>query len=543
VQRGLESRVEAADPAVAAAVRLLVDRLRSCGFDPTATGPGDALLVWSDAALAGATVEDLLAAAGRGVAVLLLGPTLARQPVDSPLVAASGLMPGVETPPHEIRLRPGPHATDADVRSDDDVILTDRWTQVRGLEPDVEQLLTAMAGLNEHVVMSWRPATHVGVCSVGETVATFGDPAYQRLVHRWVRRALGVPAAPPVRVGLLGYGAIGPEHADGCASVPGLELVAVCDRSQARLTAALTRSPELRSTDDADALLGMDDVDLVIVSTPPNTHADWSLRALEAGKHVVVEKPFSITTVEADKVIAAAADAGRIATVYQNRRWDPDYLALKRVVRSGRIGEVFHYESFVGGYGHPCNYWHSDEDVSGGAIYDWGSHYLDWVLDLLPETVEQVSATTHKRVWHDVTNADHSRVTVRFADGVEAEFVHSDLAAAMKPKWYVLGTAGAIVGSWRSERVVSRNAVGTLVEDRLAAADAPADLTVHDADGSVTALALPPAPRHPFHRELVDLLGFGEPMSVDATSSRRNIAVMEAAVASARDGGRPTRPS
>jgi len=280
----------------------------------------------------------------------------------------------------------------------------------------------------------------------------------------------------------------------------------------------------------------------VIVSTPPNTHADWALRALDNGKHVVVEKPFCLTTAEADEMIAAATTTGRALAVYQNRRWDADYLALKQLVRSGAIGDIFHYESFVGGYGHPCNYWHSDEEVSGGAIYDWGSHYLDWVLDLVTDDVDYVSATTQKRVWHDVTNADHSRVQLRFGSGIDAEFVHSDLAAAMKPKWYVLGTDGAIVGQWRTERVVGRNNVGNLVEDVLAAAESPATLTLHAPDGSVTSVAVAPPPQQPFHRELADLLVSGAPMSITPAGSRRNVAVMEAATASARDDGRPVRP-
>jgi predicted dehydrogenase len=211
-------------------------------------------------------------------------------------------------------------------------------------------------------------------------------------------------------------------------------------------------------------------------------------------------------------------------------------------MRSGAIGQPFHYESFVGSFAHPCNFWHSDEDVSGGAIYDWGSHYLDWVLDLFPQQVEHVTGSSHKRVWHDVTNADHSRVGVRFSDGVEADFIHSDLAAVMKPKWYVLGTEGAIVGHWRNERIVARNGVGNLVEDRLAASESPAALSLHAADGSVTAVAIPPAPRQPFHRELAERLLTGAPMSVTPEGSRRNIAVMEAASISAREGGRPVCP-
>ena len=190
------------------------------------------------------------------------------------------------------------------------------------------------------------------------------------------------------------------------------------------------------------------------------------------------------------------------------------------------------------GFGHPCNYWHSDESVSGGAIFDWGSHYLDWLLDLFPQQVAYVTAATHKRRWHDVTNADHSRVTVRFAGGVEGEFVHSDLAAALKPKWYVLGTEGAIVGEWRQASVLSRTSIGTLAEDRLAPADSPADLRVVSADGSETRLALRPA-RVPLPPRAGRPAALRRPMSVTPQGSRRNVAVMQAAMMSARDDARP----
>ena len=208
-------------------------------------------------------------------------------------------------------------------------------------------------------------------------------------------------------------------------------------------------------------------------------------------------------------------------------------------MRAGRLGELFHVETFVGGYDHPCNFWHSDAEVSGGAIYDWGSHDLDWVLDLLPQPVEWVSATAHKRVWHDVTNADHTRVLLHFADGVEAEFTHSDLAAARKPKFYLLGTRGALVGDWQQERVLSRSPVGLVAEDRFAVSDAPAALSLLGADGSRTALPLAVPPVSPFHRELADQLLSGWPMSVTPQGSRRGIAVMQAATASTADGGRP----
>src|SRR5262249_59747852 len=117
-------------------------------------------------------------------------------------------------------------------------------------------------------------------------------------------------------------------------------------------------------------------------------------------------------------------------------------------VGRGEIGDVFYIEAFIGGYGHPCSFWHSHEAVSGGTIFDWGSHYFDWMLHLLPGEVVRVAASAHKRVWHDVTNADQVRVDVTFAGGEQASFLEQDMAAALKPKWYLLGTAGALVGRW-----------------------------------------------------------------------------------------------
>jgi scyllo-inositol 2-dehydrogenase (NADP+) len=512
--------------------------LRRCGLSVPAGLDGDVVLVLDPDRLDDATEDRLL---GLGRPVLLVGPTMS-----TALSDAAGLVPRELTPEHEVRVRPGPDAGDVGARLGGDVLLHDRFPLQDKVADDVEVLLTANVAWRDHAVATWRPSSGIGTLTLGASTATREDPAWHRLVHRLLRRLAGARETAPVRVGMLGYGGIGAEHAAAIGRTEGLALAAVCDRDTTRVDAARALAPDLRAPADGAALLEDDGVDLVVVSTPPSSHAEWVLRALEAGKHVVVEKPFCLTVEEADRQVAAAAERGLLLAVYQNRRWDRDHLALKQVVRSGLIGEVFHHESFVGGYGHPCNYWHSDEAVSGGAVYDWGSHYLDWVLDLLGHDVAWVSSTTHKRVWHDVTNADHSRVLLHYADGREAEFTHSDLAAALKPKLYVLGTRGAVVGDWRAERVVGRSPVGLLTEDRLAPADAPAALRVLVPDGSggtsETHLSLPPAPVDPFHRELADALLSGAPMSVTPEGSRRGVALMQAATRSAQGGGRPVVP-
>jgi len=367
-----------------------------------------------------------------------------------------------------------------------------------------------------------------------------GMPAsatHDRLLYRALRYVSGRSESAPVRVALIGYGAIGFEHGEAIRGTDGLELALVCDRSHARVDMARQSFDGVRATDDIANVERDDDIDLAIIGTPPNTHASLAERLLRAGKHVVVEKPFCMTTAEADRLISLAREGGRVLTVYQNRRWDPDFLAIQRVVTEGTIGEVFHVETFVGGYSHPCDLWHSHEPVSGGVFYDWGSHYLDWVLTLMPGEVSDVRASSHKRVWHDVTNADQAAVYVRFTDGREASFIHSDVAALLKPKWYILGTRGAIVANWRHTAVTSRKWSGDLIEERLAPSEALPVVTVAERDAAgllhERVLSLPPAPVHPFHVNLADHLLLGEPLAVEPRSSRRNIAVMEAAAFSA----------
>src|SRR5437016_9031965 len=240
-------------------------------------------------------------------------------------------------------------------------------------------------------------------------------------------------------------------------------------------------------------------------------------------------------------MIQLAQEQHRALTVYECRRWAPDSLAIQEVLKRGTIGDIFHIETFIGGYAHPCDYWHSHQPISGGVFYDWGSHYLDWILQLVPDTVVSVRGVEHKRVWYDVTNADHSSVYLRFANGQEAEFTHSDIAAAVKPKWYILGERGAIVGHWRQEFVKSRRWSGDLVEERLAPSEALPDLRVFTRDLSDAIheqqLMLPTVPLYAFHRNLANHLHSGEPLAVSPEESRRNIVVMEAAKRSDERGG------
>jgi len=332
-----------------------------------------------------------------------------------------------------------------------------------------------------------------------------------------------------IRVGLLAYGAIGDQHNSAVSATPGLTLTAVADTNPDRLGAAKELAPAITTFADSTAMLDSGLIDLVVISTPPNSHYSWAKESLSRGLHVILEKPMALTVQQCDELIELAASKNLLLVVYQNRRYDADFITMKKLIDDGAIGEVFSYESFVGGYSKPCSYWHSDVEVSGGAIFDWGSHFIDQILAIIPDEVDSVSGINQKRVWNHITNADHADVSITFSNGTRATFTNSDLAAARKPKFYVLGTTGAIVGNWDP-------AAGD------APADLPAILTLHRADGTsekITNLELTP---FSFHQSVVDYLNNGTPMSVTTNQSRDVVAIMQAAEESALANGKSIKP-
>jgi predicted dehydrogenase len=240
--------------------------------------------------------------------------------------------------------------------------------------------------------------------------------------------------------------------------------------------------------------------------------------------------------------MAEMADRQRVQlSCLQNRRWDVDYLAITQALVEGLIGELFYLETFVGGFSHPCGYWHSHAAISGGTAYDWGAHYLDWMVSLIPGRVAAVISTRQNRVWHDVTNADQERIQIRFAGGQEAEFIHSDIAGVRKPKWYLLGTQGAIVGHWRDVRTYEIDPVLYFHQHDIPATEMVPELTMqrrhHSGQIVAQKLALPKREHYLFHRNLADYLLTGEPIVAPLEDSVQVVAILEAAARSADCGG------
>jgi predicted dehydrogenase len=496
--------------------------------DPAALSPRRArvILAASDHELAPGQAEELTGFVKGGGGLVLLGGTLAAWNTQGALGELARWTPSGPGPTTELLIRVEPSHPITE-RLGPELKLTDGIYLSEGPPADSSVLLRTSWHFTDQVVayesqLGGGTFIHIGL---GSSPSTCENISFQKLVHRSLLFAGGHRPPAPVGVGLVGYGAIGRDHAASIAQVAGLRLAGVCDISAERRESASSEWG-VSTHSRAEAMLDDPAVGLVVVGTPPVAHADGVLAALAAGKHVVCEKPFALRVDEVDRMIDEAAARDRVLTVFQSRRWDPDYLALQDVVRSGGIGELFYMESFIGGYSHPCDYWHSHEPISGGTIYDWGSHYFDWILQLFPDAVSAVSAHAHKRVWHDVTNSDQVRVDLTFANGAQASFLQSDIAGALKPKWYLLGTRGAVVGEWR---------------DELVPADFPARVKVlRPVDGarpSEEIIGLPARDEHGFYRNLADHLAWDEALAVTAAEARRTVAVMETATRSIANGG------
>lgn len=324
-----------------------------------------------------------------------------------------------------------------------------------------------------------------------------------------------------INVAVVGYGGafnMGRLHLNWMKNA-GFTPYAACDVDPARTASAAEDFPGLKTFTDYHELLADPDVHLVVNILPHNLHGKVNLDIVTAGKHCVCEKPFTITVAEADACIDKAKANGVTLSVFHNRRYDGDHLAMMEIIRNGEIGEVFHIEAGMGGFHYPGDWWRSNKEISGGNLYDWGVHFIDWVLDLIPDPIENVTGFYHKRVWDKVTNEDQTQAIIRFTTNKYADVRISSIDAAPRDKFIILGTKGAIemVHAWTGEFTLRRYLEGELWEK-------PVKFERRNYKDAGQAY--------------YDMLGAhlfeGAPLEITAESARRNIAVIEAAERSSK---------
>lgn len=242
-----------------------------------------------------------------------------------------------------------------------------------------------------------------------------------------------------LRVGLAGYGFGGRVfHAPLIRSTDGLRLSAIYSPSEATRERARVEHPGVSSPGCFAELLEHQ-LDLVVISTPHDTHADLAVAALEAGKHVVVDKVMCLTPEDGRRMLDAARRAGRLLTVYQNRRWDGDFLTVRELQSSGALGDPLVVEAR---WTRPSlsrrSSWRLERSRGGGMWLDLGAHLVDQLLLLLGEVESVYCTQLHTLPECDVPT--YTECSLRFRSGALGIVEVSAITPLERPRWLVRGT-------------------------------------------------------------------------------------------------------
>jgi len=246
-----------------------------------------------------------------------------------------------------------------------------------------------------------------------------------------------------IRTGLIGFGLSGRVfHEPFLRNNPAFELQVISTGNNERAATARSRGPYDIVGTPREVLER--DLDLVVLASPASSHLEQGLAALRAGAALVIDKPFAPSVADAEQLIAAAQDAGRTLHVFQNRRWDGDFLTVKKLVESGRLGRVFRFESTFERFAGPVGErWQDTQGPSDGAgiTFDLGSHLVDQALQLFGPAELTVAELASVRPGG--SSEDDAFLALRHTSGVTSHITVSRAAAQSGPRFRVLGSESA----------------------------------------------------------------------------------------------------
>jgi predicted dehydrogenase len=248
----------------------------------------------------------------------------------------------------------------------------------------------------------------------------------------------------PLRVALIGYGVAGSAfHAPFIATIPDFRLTAIVTRSHERRARALRDHPGVPLLESVDEIwAGPDEFDLVVVAAPNKAHAPLALSALAAGLPVVVDKPLATSAAEGRALVDAARERELMLTVFQNRRWDGDFLTVRRLLAENALGRVLRFESRFERWRPEVGIgWREKAGAGGGLLFDLGSHLADQAVQLFGPVQAVYAELELRRPGAEVDDDDF--VALEHADGVNSHLWMSAVAAQGGARFRVLGDRAA----------------------------------------------------------------------------------------------------
>lgn len=342
----------------------------------------------------------------------------------------------------------------------------------------------------------------------------------------------------PLRVGLLGYGLAGRVfHAPLIAACPDLVLAAVVTRDPERRAALRAVHPEAEPLDTPEQLWERPgSIDVAVIATPNRNHLALARAALQAGLAVVVDKPIATTAAEARAMIDAARTAGRLLTVFQNRRWDGDFLTVRKLIGDGALGAVHRFESRFERWNPVVRPgWRESGDPAegGGLLLDLGSHLVDQAVQLFGPVRTVYGEIDRRRA--GVAAEDDAFVALTHASGVRSHLWMSKVAAQRAPRFRVVGERAAFV-KYGLDGQEPAMAVG-VVPGSASWGEEPADRWGFlGEEGTAQPVATLPGAYPRFYAALAAAVRGDAPLPVDPADAVNALDILEAARTSAEHG-------
>ena len=336
---------------------------------------------------------------------------------------------------------------------------------------------------------------------------------------------------------IIGYGGMGSWHGRHLAASDVANLCGIYDIKENRRQ--LAEENGIHAYSSLEELLSDTNVEAVTIATPNDLHKPLAIEAMKAGKHVISEKPVTLSSEDLKEIFDAAEKYGRLFTTHQNRRWDCDYLMMKEMYASGKLGNVFTVESrYQGSRGIPGD-WRGIKKYGGGMLYDWGVHLIDQMLGIVYDRRIEKIYCRFDHITNDEVD-DGFKLDLYFEGGLTARIEVGTSHFIALPRFYMVGMSGsAIVADWRDDcRIITcdewyeENVVPVVTAAGLTKTMAPRDAKTT----TESFLKRPESDVHDFYRNFCAAVRGEADMIVTHEQLMRVLRVIEAAFESDRLG-------
>ena len=331
----------------------------------------------------------------------------------------------------------------------------------------------------------------------------------------------------------IGFGGMASHHFNQSKELDRINVKGIFDINPQR--AEYAKSVGLIAYNSREEILADPEIDLVLIAVPNHLHKDFAIEALRAGKNVLCEKPVTMTPDELVEIMAVAKETGKVFAIDQNRRVNKDFIAMKRAVEAGLLGDVYVIESRVeGSRGVPAG-WRTDPEQGGGMMLDWGVHLIDQLMYMYDEKVTEVFCKMYSINYPGVD--DNFRLTMTFESGLTAHIEVSTNNFISHPRWYVLGTEGTLqIDGWEAtgkvvrcktredtwDAEIKKNKVGPSKTMAPRSEDSVEVIEINAPEDVVDNL-------NPVYWQLIDALDGTAPLKITPEQALRVMKVMEAA--------------